>query len=117
MTITFTDRLLALAATLEIDPEAVDPTTYSPEEFEAEGAEYLVLTYDEAKAEVDERLDSYCDEFVLDLIPVSLQCYFDADGWKREQWLSGICLGEWLATYAHHELEYPCGTFHIYRTN
>jgi hypothetical protein len=117
MTLTLTDRLLALAATLEIDPEGVEPSIYGDANFEAEGAEYLVLTYDEAKAEVDECLESYCDEFVLDRLPADLQCYFDAAAWKRDQWLSGLNMGEWLAHYDHHELESPCGTFHIFRTN
>ena len=111
------DRILALAATLEIDAESVDPMTYCPEAFEAEGAEYLVYTYDEAKDATDAALDAYCDEFVIELIPESLRFYFDAEAWKRDQWLGGLVMGEWLAYYDHSEIESPCGQFHIFRTN
>ena len=117
MNYTQTDRILALAATLEIDAEAVDPTTYCPEEFEAEGGSYLVLTYDEAKAETDERLADYCDECVISGVPEELRFYFDTDAWKRDQWLGGLNMGEWLATYDHMELDSPCLQFLIYRTN
>ena len=108
-----TARILALAATLEIDAEEVDPTTYCPEGFEAEGAEYLVYTYEEAKAAVDACLEEYCDEVVSSL-PEELRFYFDTDAWKGDQWSN---MGEWLAPYDLAELESPCLNFLIYRTS
>jgi len=80
--------------------------------------EFMVLTDDERKSAADEALDSYLDECVLNTIPESLRCYFDAAAWKRDAILSDG-YGHTLSSYdgEEHEVRVEGEFVFIYRTN
>jgi len=87
------------------------------EEYSFEGAEYLVLTDDEADAKWDEALENYIDECILPEIPSQYRNYFDNKKWKEDAKDDGR--GHSLARYDGHEQEETVDgeTFYIYRTN
>ena len=83
----------------------------------AEGAEYRVLTDDEADEAFEEALDSMLDEVILPDLDEALQCYFDRDAWKRDASYDGR--GHHLNHYDGCEDEVTVNgvDYYIYRTN
>ena len=121
------EKALALAIHLEIKPEEgeslddflaqIVSTNHTPELFEADGGEYLVLTDEEADEKWDEDLDNYIDECILHELPDAYRFYFDDEKWKADARLDGR--GHSLSTYDGEENEQDVNgtTYYIYRTN
>lgn len=83
------------------------------------GAEYIVLTDDEADARWDDNLESMLDDGGM--VPGGSSDYFDRDKWKRDARMDGR--GYYLACYDGNEAEF-CITrdgksewWFLYRTN
>ena len=97
---------LALAAHLNTtDVELLYENTYK-----ADGAEYLVLTDDEADEHLETCLDSILDDGCVEGADSP---YFDREAWKRDAKMDGR--GHFLSGYDGNEDEF--GDFFIYRTN
>lgn len=105
----------ALASFLSIDVSDITETTYNT--YEAEGAEYEVLTDDEAYDKWDEALESYIEECILPELPANLANYFDSEKWKQDAQYDGR--GHSLATYDGEENEETIDNvvYYIYRVN
>ena len=103
----------ALANFLELTLEEVSETTYSSDNFDADGAEYMVLTDNEADVAWEESLDSYLEEYVISELHESMVHYFDREAWKRDARFDGR--GHSLNHYDGTEEEQD-GNY-IYRTN
>lgn len=101
----------ALANFLEIDVEEVTEQPYG--EFSADGADYMVLTDDEADEAWEESLDSYLEECIYPELPDYLVNYFDEEAWKRDARYDGR--GHSLNHYDGSEEEQD--GYLIYRTN
>ena len=101
----------------KISYEEVEEVTWSDDNFEANGCEYMVLTDDEADQKWDEYLDSYLDECVLPELPESAQHYFDRESWKYDARMDGR--GHSLSSYdgCEYDAEADGETYYIYRTN
>lgn len=98
------ERVRALAAWLEIDPEnVVDEVTEECGDnlFEAGGGEYLVVTDDEADVLWEEGLDNYIEECIQPELPDNMQMYFDEEAWKRDARMDGR--GHVIASYDFDE--------------
>lgn len=110
----YSEQVLALAQFLGIEPEDVTENSY---DYEADGAEYLVLTDSEADEKWDEYMDSYIDECVLDELPENYRQYFDSEKFKKDCSYDGR--GHSLASYdGCEEVETYEGTnYYIYRIN
>ena len=111
----YSQKTLALAKRLEIDPSEVNETKYGT--FEAEGGEYMVLTDAEADEKWEESLDNYLEECVYQELPENFRCYFDDEKWKRDAKMDGR--GHSLSGYdgEEHEETINGEDFYIYRTN
>lgn len=85
--------------------------------FEAEGAEYLVVTDEEADELWEESLDSYLEECIYPELTGNLSSYFDDEKWKRDARYDGR--GHSLSGYNGCENEETVKdvTYYIYRTN
>lgn len=110
----YTDQVLALAQYLSIDPSEVTENSY---DYEAEGAEYLVLDDSEADEKWDEYMDSYIDECILDQLPDQYRQYFDYEKFKKDASYDGR--GHSLASYdgCENEEQVNGTTYYIYRIN
>lgn len=88
-----------------------------PSCYDAEAAEYLVLTDDEADEAFEEALDSVLDDVILPDLDEALQCYFDRKAWKRDASYDGR--GHHLNHYDGCEEEVTVNgvDYYIYRTN
>ena len=85
--------------------------------FEAEGAEYLVITDDEADELWEESLDSYLEDCIYPGLTGNLANYFDDEAWKNDARYDGR--GHSLSGYDGCEYKETVNdeTFYIYRTN
>jgi len=120
-------KAFALAQHLQIEPaedETLDDylaqivsTDHTPELFEADGGEYLVLTDDEAEEKWNEALDNYIDECIFPELPESFRFYFDYEKWKSDAKMDGR--GHSLSSYdgEEHEERINGIDFYIYRVN
>lgn len=106
------ERRLALALLLDVaNMDDVTSATYG-DGFEYEGAEYLVLTDEEADEAFSEAVESYVDDCTD--IPSNIRPYFDMEAFKNDvEAYDGR--GRSLASYDGEEREF--GRFFIYRTN
>ena len=106
------ERRLALALLLDVaNMDDVTSATYG-DGFEYEGAEYLVLTDEEADEAFSEAVESYVDD-CMD-IPSNIRPYFDMEAFKNDvEATDGR--GRFLASYDGEERQF--GRFFIYRTN
>lgn len=113
----YNERILALAANLEADPSEITESSHDEKTLEHGGAEYLVLTDDEADELWEESLESYIDECVLSEIPERYRLYFDGERWMSDAKTDGR--GHALATYdGGEDYENINGTeYYIYRTS
>lgn len=121
------NKALALAMHLELEPEQdetlddflyqLSSTQAMPDTFEIHGAEYLVLTDEEADDRWDEHLDEYIDQIILPELPEAYKNYFDDETWKKDAKMDGR--GYSLSSYDGNEYEQDVNgtTYYIYRTN
>lgn len=110
------EKVEALAAILDCSVLDIEEG-YDSDNYEADGAEYLVLTDDEADKAWNESLDSYIDECILPELPKYLQNYFDDERWKSDAQIDGRghSLNHYDGTEEYEEIN---GTdYYIYRTN
>lgn len=110
----YSKKVLALAKHLEIDPSDIEEKN---DIFEAERAEYMILTDREADEKWDEALDSYLEDCVYPELPEQFRCYFDDEKWKRDARMDGR--GHSLSSYDGEEYEETIEgeTYYIYRVN
>lgn len=110
------DRVVALAYFLETETDEIKEG-YSDTCYEAEGAEYLVLTDYEADELHDEQLEYYIEECIMPEIPEYLRCYFDDERWKNDAEMDGR--GHSISSYdgCEYEAEVNGEVYYIYRTN
>ena len=109
-------RIVALMQCLSVPFDNIDEGCRT-NSFDCGGAEYLVLTDEEADELLDDQLDSLLEDCVLCNIDEALHCYFDKDDWKDDAKADGR--GHHLASYDSDELEEDVDgeTYYIYRTN
>lgn len=104
-------QIKALANFLNIDESEIihlyDNT------FEAESAEYLVVTDEEADELWEESLDNYLKECIYPELLGTLKNYFDDEKWKNDARYDGR--GHCLSTYDGCEDQE--GEYYIYRLN
>jgi hypothetical protein len=110
------DRVKALAAHLECEPDEISEARYGDNTFHANGGDYLVLTDDEADAVFRERCISYVDDCLE--IPEKIRPYFDEDRWIQDCRISDG-RGHVIGSYDGAENEQRIGDiwYYIYRTN
>jgi hypothetical protein len=111
------DKIAALAKHLGCESDDVLDED-SDVRFSHGSREYLVMTDDEADAALEQALDSYIDDVILDQFPPAYANYFDRDAWKRDASHDGR--GHLLSSYDgdEHEIRLEDGTYlYIYRTN
>jgi hypothetical protein len=90
--------------------------------FEYDGAEYAVLSEDDADAAWDEALDCYLEDCVLCELPETARNYFDEEKWKRDTRINNG-RGRSLNSYDGGEDEVTLDVggkvewFCVYRTN
>lgn len=114
----YAPAVLALAAHLKVEPDAIEVSSYDEACMTCDGAEYRVLTDSDADSAADEYLESYIDDCVLSELPEQYRGYFDSDKFKRDV-LLGDGRGPQLASYdgAENEQQIDGEWFFIYRTN
>ena len=83
-TFTNPERARALASFLAIRWTQIDEQSCNDQAFDADGAEYEVLTDDEADQRWEESLESYLEECIYPDLPESMRFYFDDEAWKRD---------------------------------
>ena len=81
------------------------------------GAEYAVMTEDEADAACDEAIENFINERALKELPEAYRPYFDREHFKRDALMDSR--GYWLAHYDGIEKKEQVDGkwFYIYRTN
>ena len=114
MAIYWVDRARALVKILDdVDVDDATEGYAGDESIEIDGAEYLVLTEDEANERWDEALDQYLEECIYPELQGSLATYFDSEAWKRDARFDGR--GHCLASYDGEE--HDSDGFVIFRIN
>ena len=114
------ERVRALMANLGLTRwTEIDENPWNTHEFSADGAEYEVLTDDEANDRWDQALESYIDDCIMPELPEPLASYFDVEAWKRDARFDGR--GHAINHYdggEDWEKDPETGEeFYIYRTN
>lgn len=111
---TYLDKVFALASHLGIYPEEI---TEIGDKFEAQGAEYIVVTDDEADDLWEQDLDNYIEECILPELNERYHMYFDNEKWKRDARFDGRANS--LSRYdgGEDEISVENETYFIYRTN
>lgn len=82
-------RLEALGKHLDADILDIDVSRYGDNVFEYGGADYLVVTDDEADELWEQELENYLEECVYPELPENMRNYFDDDAWKRDARMDG----------------------------
>jgi hypothetical protein len=110
------NRIKALAQFLSISED--DITESYENNFEADGAEYMVLNDLEADIACDDYLDNYLQDCILNQIPENLRNYFDQESFK-DDCIHSDGRGHILSGYDGEENEQTVDgeTFYIYRVN
>ena len=116
-------RIVALCSVLNCNPSDITEQSYDGvlyghgKGYEAERAEYAVLTDTEADDAWEAALEFYLDECVLPEVPESMRHYFDTEAWIRDAKMDGR--GQALNSYDGNEEEVKLAGewFYIYRTN
>lgn len=117
------DKIKALSKYLECNKKEIKASSYDGNIFEHFGAEYLVVTDDEADNLWEESLDSYLEDCVYPELTGNLCKYFDEEAWKSDARYDGR--GHSLSPYDGEENEITLTdkwgdkieTFYIYRCN
>lgn len=111
----YDDKVLALAAFLDIHPEEVSGNRYDDNVFDACGEGYLVVDDGERDDLWEASIQGYLDELVLPEFPETMRRYFDEEAWKSDARDDGAGIS--LAPYDHVESLSDDGLYYIYRTN
>lgn len=115
-------KVKALKQYLGCKKSEIEVSSYDDNILEANGNEYLVVTYREADELWEESLENYLQECVYPELEGNLLQYFDDEAWKSDARYEGR--GHSLSTYDGNEEEVTVTdkngyseTFYIFRTN
>lgn len=85
----FDAKVLALAAHFSVEPSEVTELGDDTFEVESEPGEYTVYTSDERDSAVENAIESYIDDCILDHLPEQYRNYFDREAFKRDVRMAG----------------------------